>query len=89
MEDPADQEPALSYLEDAPAYRLNRFGRLASFVSAAAAQVNWRKVGIFIASLFLFILAIVLMKEGARDLAPLVRDRFRVTNAANSLGFGW
>jgi hypothetical protein len=29
------------------------------------------------------------MKEGARDLAPLVRDRFAVTNPANSLGFGW
>ncbi len=47
------------------------------------------KVLIFIASLFLFILAITLMKEGARDLAPLVRDRFHVTNPANSLGFGW
>lgn len=41
------------------------------------------------ASTFLFILAITLMKEGAHDLAPLVRDRFSVTNAANSLGFGW
>lgn len=41
------------------------------------------------ASLFLFILAITLMKEGARDLAPLVRDQFSVTNAANCLGFGW
>jgi Na+/phosphate symporter len=47
------------------------------------------KVGLFILSLFLFILAITLMKEGARDLAPLVRDRFHVNNPANSLGFGW
>ncbi len=47
------------------------------------------KVGLFLVSLFLFILAITLMKEGARDLAPLVRDRFYVTNPANSLGFGW
>jgi hypothetical protein len=29
------------------------------------------------------------MKDGARSLAPLVRDSFRVTNAVNSLGFGW
>jgi Na+/phosphate symporter len=29
------------------------------------------------------------MKEGARELAPLVRDRFHVTNPLNSLGFGW
>ena len=47
------------------------------------------KVLLFLVSLFLFILAITLMKEGARDLAPLVRDRFQVTNPANSLGFGW
>lgn len=47
------------------------------------------KVLLFMVSLFLFILAITLMKEGARELAPLVRDRFHVTNPANSLGFGW
>ncbi len=47
------------------------------------------KIGLFFASLFLFILAITLMKEGARELAPLVRDQFHVTNPANSLGFGW
>jgi sodium-dependent phosphate cotransporter len=47
------------------------------------------KLLIFIASLFLFILAIMVMKEGARPLAPLVRDRFQVTNSVNSLGFGW
>ncbi len=52
-------------------------------------RIAWPKVVLFIVSLFLFILAITLMKEGARDLAPLVRDRFAVTNAANSLGFGW
>jgi solute carrier family 34 (sodium-dependent phosphate cotransporter) len=47
------------------------------------------KIGLFLVSLFLFILAITLMKDGARDLGPLVRDRFQVDNAANSLGFGW
>lgn len=47
------------------------------------------KIVLFTVSIFLFILAITLMKEGARDLAPLVRDRFHVTNPANSLGFGW
>ncbi|MCA9918832.1 MAG: hypothetical protein KC445_12815, partial [Anaerolineales bacterium] len=47
------------------------------------------KVGLFGISIFLFILAITFMKEGARDLAPLVRDTFHVTNPANSLGFGW
>ena len=52
-------------------------------------RIPWAKIGLFGISLFLFILAITLMKEGARDLAPLVRSRFAVTNAANSLGFGW
>lgn len=47
------------------------------------------KIGLFAVSLFLFILAITLMKEGARDLGPLVRDAFRVTNPVNALGFGW
>jgi solute carrier family 34 (sodium-dependent phosphate cotransporter) len=47
------------------------------------------KAGLFLVSLFLFILAITLMKEGARELGPVVRDRLNVTNAANSLGFGW
>lgn len=48
-----------------------------------------RKIVLFIISLFLFTLAITMMKEGARDLAPLVRDRFSVDNPMNSLGFGW
>ncbi len=47
------------------------------------------KIGLFTASLFLFILAIMVMKEGARGIAPLVRNLFAVTNGANSLGFGW
>ncbi|HMN28456.1 MAG TPA: hypothetical protein PKE45_09910, partial [Caldilineaceae bacterium] len=44
---------------------------------------------IFVGSLFLFILAIILMKEGARALVPFVRDSFRIHNPINSLGFGW
>lgn len=63
-----------------------------SFVAVMRAlweQVQPGKIGLFTASLFLFILAITLMKEGARGIAPLVRDGFAVTSAANSLGFGW
>ena len=52
-------------------------------------RAHWYKVALFFISLFLFIMAITMMKEGARDLAPLVRDRFSVENPANSLGFGW
>lgn len=47
------------------------------------------KLLLFAISLFLFILAINLMKTGARSIAPLIRDQFSVTNPANSMGFGW
>lgn len=59
--------------------------------SLVAARVRQRliKIGLFVISLYLFMLAIVLMKEGARTAAPLVRDGFAVDNMANSLGFGW
>jgi len=52
-------------------------------------RVHPGKLGLFVASLFLFIQAIMLMKEGSRDLAFLVRNGFAVSNPANSLGFGW
>jgi solute carrier family 34 (sodium-dependent phosphate cotransporter) len=52
-------------------------------------RIDVGKIALFVASLFLFILAINLMKEGASGIAPLVRDLFSVTNVANSLGFGW
>jgi len=52
-------------------------------------KIQIGKIGLFILSLFLFIQAITLMKEGARALSPLVRNVFDVTNSANSLGFGW
>ena len=52
-------------------------------------KVSWSKIGLFIVSLFLFILALTLMKDGARGLAPLVQNRFALDNAANTMGFGW
>lgn len=52
-------------------------------------HVNFAKIGLLVVSTFLFILALTLMKDGARGLAPLVRNSFQVTNPANSLGFGW
>lgn len=54
-----------------------------------ARRLHWEKIGLFIVSLFLFVLAVNLMKEGARGLAPLVRDVFAVNSPANALGFGW
>lgn len=61
-------------------------------MSAQAARprrLNWRKLGIFVLALLLFILALQLLKSGARALVPFVRDGLAVQNAANALGFGW
>jgi Na+/phosphate symporter len=52
-------------------------------------RISWAKAALFVVSLFLFILAITLMKEGARGLAPFVRDTLRVDSPVSSLGFGW
>lgn len=52
-------------------------------------RVNWRKIGIFLLALFLFILAIQLLKSGAKALAPFIHDGLSVRNAANAFGFGW
>jgi solute carrier family 34 (sodium-dependent phosphate cotransporter) len=60
-----------------------------SGLRSAFSRIRWRKIALFIISLLMFILAITLMKEGAYDLGPVVRDRFTVSNPVNSLGFGW
>ena len=72
-----------------PGLSVARAAGLAGQISAAWTRISWQKIALFAASLFLFILAITLMKEGARQLTPLVRDSFSVSNPANSLGFGW
>ncbi len=63
--------------------------RRTTFFQQVWQHFDYRKLVLFIVSLFLFTLAITLMKDGARALIPFVRNSFRVTNPANSLGFGW
>jgi Na+/phosphate symporter len=52
-------------------------------------RISVSKVTLFIASLFLFVLAITLMKDGARAIAPHLKNTFSNNSTANSLGFGW
>jgi sodium-dependent phosphate cotransporter len=52
-------------------------------------RVHLGKLLLFLGSLYLFVLAITLMKDGARGIAPLVRNLLSVSSAANALGFGW
>ncbi len=90
MREPGDPNPNTS--SSIPAQPSAGDPEVAAPVKAARAvwtRVNFVKVGIFTASLYLFVLAITLMKDGARGLAPLVRNFFAVSNPANSLGFGW
>lgn len=56
---------------------------------ALVRRVRWDKVGLFLASLALFVLAIGLLKEGAAGVAPFVREGLSITNPADGLGFGW
>lgn len=56
--------------------------------SQVAPAVNWRKAGLIVIALFLFVLAIQLLKSGARALAPWV-ETWAVHNPFNALGFGW
>jgi hypothetical protein len=47
------------------------------------------KVAYGVAAIFLFILAIQLMKSGAKALAPDLKGTFPVDNAVSTLGLGW
>jgi Na+/phosphate symporter len=84
MHDPPEVDAVAS--SDLP---LPSWSRPASTARRVWKHIHWGKIALFLVSLFLFILALTLMKDGARSLAPLVRDSFRVTNPVNSLGFGW
>lgn len=85
MQDPRDANTAI----DSNTLRPSWLARATGMARRGWERVHLGKVALFIASLFLFILAIILMKEGAQGLTPLVRDTFRVESPANALGFGW
>src|SRR5262245_56646568 len=47
------------------------------------------KVVYFVAAIFLFVMAIQLMKSGAKALAPNLEGTFPTDNAVSTLGLGW
>jgi hypothetical protein len=61
--------------------------------AAARTSRDWlavgRKVASGIAALFLFVLALQLMKGGAKSLAPTIQDSPLFSNGASTLGAGW
>jgi solute carrier family 34 (sodium-dependent phosphate cotransporter) len=62
-----------------------------------APERGWQRPGVrraikivsFAAALFLFILAIQLMKDGAQSIAPRLQGTFPVDNMISTLGLGW
>ena len=54
-----------------------------------ALRIGIQKTFLFLLSVFLFIFAIELMKNGARGIAPLIVNLFKVDSLSNTLGFGW
>jgi sodium-dependent phosphate cotransporter len=66
----------------------------ASGIAPVSQLIWWKhiKVGklvLFMMSLFLFTLAITLMKDGTHSFAPLLQSTFYISSAANCFGFGW
>lgn len=48
-----------------------------------------KKLAHFVAAIFLFILAIQLMKKGAQSISPRLEGTFPVDNMVSTLGLGW
>jgi Na+/phosphate symporter len=88
MDEPLESDLTTPVVRKTAASETGRAG-LAQALLRLVRRVHVGKIALFIVSLFLFILAITLMKEGAKGLAPLVQDVFRVDSPANALGFGW
>lgn len=58
-------------------------------LTGRALRIGIRKTFLFLFSVFLFIFALELMKNGARGIAPLIVNLFKVDSISNALGFGW
>ena len=89
MEDPPLADPGAPASSSMSVSPTPRAAGLAGKAQAALTPALLGKVGLFLVSLFLFILALTLMKEGASGFSSLVRDRFAITGVLDSLGFGW
>jgi sodium-dependent phosphate cotransporter len=64
-----------------------------STATASPARSGWlraaQKIAVFLPAMFLFILAIQLMKAGASALGPSIEGQFPFANGVSTLGTGW
>lgn len=51
--------------------------------------VGWSNLGLFIAGLLLFLLALEWLKVGARGLTGILNSTLDLTDSASGFGFGW
>lgn len=76
-----------------PDYDVNtsilRMRRLSGIVTSSTAVRRSAKIVTFLASLFLFVLGIIFMKDGARSLAPFIEQYFRLDDPVTGFSAGW
>ena len=68
-----------------------------TIIPAESERISWWtrvrpwviRIILFVVSISIFILALILVKEGAKPLAPIIRELFSVDSPASALGFGW
>lgn len=59
-------------------------------MSRISLWVDWtRRIFLAVASVSLFIFALMLVKNGAAPMAPFIRNKLSVDSPASALGFGW
>lgn len=84
---------SIDVTETESAHELSGAGRAVQPSKSLAARIftlsHLGKLALFIISIYLFVLAISLMKDGASGLAPLLDNFLSLESLANSLGFGW
>jgi Na+/phosphate symporter len=57
--------------------------------AALPRRINLLKIAYALGGLFVFVLALQLMKAGAKSLAPILKDTALLKDPLDSLGFGW
>jgi hypothetical protein len=94
---PPAPDPAPTALNDDPPASIEAPAAIDAYTSASEVALprerDWGKVAGKVASgiaaLFLFVLSLQLMKDGAAELAPTMRDSALFGNGAATLGAGW
>lgn len=91
VEPPPDQLPVAATADSAadPVQAGLRGGHTPPLPAKSSVPAWLLKPAIAIVALFLFILALELLKKGAGPLGPFLTGTLGIKNATNTLGFGW